>query len=382
MRWLILSIFVLCTSINFLDRQVLAALAPRIEMDLRLSGMEYGAILSAFALAYALGAPVAGWLVDRTGLNGGITLAAGVWSLASGATGFAGSLGALFGCRLGLGLGESVGMPALAKANAIYLPPSEYGLSLALNSIAIAIGSALAPLLAGAVAPVFGWRSAFFVTSAAGMLWIPLWRVASRRAPAQPALLRKRFSVGELLCDRRAWILTISNALIMTVYTVWTNWTTIYFVQELHLTASDANRHYVWLPPVFATLGGFFGGWLTYRWIEQGRGAAAARMRGSWLAAAFIAFTATLPLTSSPVWSAAVISLTMFWAMSLQMNVHILPLDIFGPESAGFSVSILACSYGLMQMLISPIVGAVVDRAGFPQCVLPSPSCLWPACAY
>ena len=364
-RWIVLAAFLLCTTVNFLDRQVLAAVAPTIRREFHLSGAEYGTILSAFALAYAIGAPLAGWFVDWAGLNRGVSLTVGLWSLAGVATGLSGSLASLLGCRAALGAAESAGMPCLAKANALYLRPSEYALGLAGNNIAIAIGSAAAPLLVAVMSPVFGWRSVFFVTGTVGMLWVPLWRLASRRAPLQAVASRQRMPIREMLGDRRLWGLTLSNALVMTVYTVWTNWTTLYFVQQLHLTQNDANRNYAWLPPICATLGGFFGGWLAYRWIDGGMDAVAARLRGCWIAAPFILVTATIPLAPSPIWAAIAISVTMFWAMSLQMNVHILPVDIFGPERAGFSVSILACSYGLMQTLVSPVIGAITDRFGF-----------------
>src|SRR5487761_631053 len=91
-RWIVLAAFLLCTTVNFLDRQVLAAVAPTIRREFHLSGAEYGTILSAFALAYAIGAPLAGWFVDWAGLNRGVSLTVGLWSLAGVATGLSGSL--------------------------------------------------------------------------------------------------------------------------------------------------------------------------------------------------------------------------------------------------------------------------------------------------
>lgn len=364
-RWIIVGVFVLSTSINMLDRQVFAALAPTIKRALGISSADYGVMISAFGLAYATCAPVSGWLIDRVGLGFGLSLAVGLWSLSGMVTGFARSLGSLVGCRAMLGVGESAGMPALAKTNAIYLPPSEFTLSLAVNNIALTLGSSGAPLLVATIAPVFGWRAVFIFTGAAGLLWIPLWILVSRhevpvRAGREPCL-----RLHKLLEDPRLWGLIISNALIMTVYTVWSNWTTLYFVKQLHLDEIDANRHYVWIPPIGAMLGGFFGGWLSYRWINRGMDPAMSRLRGSWLAATFILVTAFIPLISSAVWATIAISTAMFWAMSLQMNVHILPVDIFGSEWAGRTVSALAASYGLMQMFVSPVIGAVIDRYGF-----------------
>jgi MFS transporter, ACS family, hexuronate transporter len=375
--WFAVSIFVLCSTVNFLDRQTLAAMAPSIRNEFHLSAAQYGTILSAFALAYALAAPLAGWLIDRAGLNRGMGIAVGLWSLAGLATGLTGSLAGLIACRFMLGAGESAGMPGLAKANALYLQPSDYAFSLAVNSIAISLGSAGAPLLAAAIAPRLGWRAVFLVIGAAGMLWLPLWLAVSCWAGGrgikgvvaapQCGLPDGDKLLGSLLADLRLWILTVSNALIMVAYTVWTNWTTLYFVQHLHLTEATANHSFAWIPPLAATAGAFFGAWLARGWIRGGMGVVTARLRGCWLAAGFMAASSVLlPLTSSPALAATAISVIMFWAMSLQINVHILPVDIFGPGRAGLSVSILACSYGLMQSAVGPAVGATVDHFGFP----------------
>jgi len=68
-RWLVLSVFVLSSTINYLDRQTLATLAPVLRAELHLSNAQYGWIVSAFSIAYAACAPFAGLLIDRIGLD-------------------------------------------------------------------------------------------------------------------------------------------------------------------------------------------------------------------------------------------------------------------------------------------------------------------------
>ena len=76
-RWLAIGIFFLSSSINYLDRQSLATLAPLIRAEFHLSNADYGWILAAFSVTYAAAAPFAGLLIDRIGLNRGISLAIG-----------------------------------------------------------------------------------------------------------------------------------------------------------------------------------------------------------------------------------------------------------------------------------------------------------------
>ena len=68
-RWWILAVLVLSSTINYLDRQSLATLAPLLRADFHLSREQYGWILGAFSLAYAANAPFAGLLIDRIGLK-------------------------------------------------------------------------------------------------------------------------------------------------------------------------------------------------------------------------------------------------------------------------------------------------------------------------
>jgi MFS family permease len=70
-RWLVIGVFILSSALNYLDRQILAQLAPVLKQDLSLSDSQYGWLLSAFAACYAVSAPWAGWLLDRLGLTRG-----------------------------------------------------------------------------------------------------------------------------------------------------------------------------------------------------------------------------------------------------------------------------------------------------------------------
>ena len=85
--WVAVGIFVLATALNYLDRQILAPLAPEIRAEFGLSNTGYGLILSAFSITYALSAPAAGLLIDRIGLNRGMTLIVALWSMVGISTG-------------------------------------------------------------------------------------------------------------------------------------------------------------------------------------------------------------------------------------------------------------------------------------------------------
>ena len=364
-RWLVLAVFVLSSAINYLDRQTLATLAPVLRAEFRLSNAEYGLILTAFSLTYAIAAPFAGMLIDRIGLNRAITLAVGFWSCAGIATGFTRGLGGLVGCRSALGVAEAAGIPGAGKAIYQYLRPAERALGNALNQAGVSLGLILAPPVATYIAVRAGWRQAFVITGVLGLMWIPAWHWASRRAGATPAPKLETSAGTDILRDRRLWAFVTANALSMVGYSLWTNWTTLFLVEVHGLTLVRA-AWYAWIPPVFAAAGGVAGGWLSLRIMDRGVPALGARFRVCLSAAVLSIATAAIPYAPSPGWAAAGISLSIFAVSAFSVNMYSMPLDAFGGARAAFAVSILVASYGAVQALISPAFGRIIDLYGYP----------------
>ena len=372
LRWVAVGVFVLSSSLNYLDRQLLAALAPTLRGEFQWTNQQYGLVVSAFAIVYALVAPAAGWFIDRVGLNLGAGIAVAVWSIAGSLTAWTRSFSELLACRTILGAAEAAGIPAAGKASATYLEPRELALGTAFNQVGITLGSVAAPLIVAAMAPRYGWRSTFALCGALGFLWIPLWLFTAKRIPARPVENRSVTThAWDVIRDRRIWGLALANVFVMMLYSLWSNWTTLYFVEERHLTVDQANRDFAWIPPVFATAGGFFGGAVTYRWIRAGMDVIRARMRICWISAVILLATAAVPLMPHPALAAAAISLSFFWTLAISTNVYAMPIDLFGRAHAGLGVAALTCSFGLMTAFLSPWIGGVVDRVGFaPVCVV------------
>jgi ACS family hexuronate transporter-like MFS transporter len=367
-RWFVLSIFVLSSTINYLDRQTLATLAPVLRAELRLSNAEYGWIIAAFSIAYAACAPFAGLLIDRIGLYRGISLSVGMWSLAALATGWVRGFGSLLLCRAMLGVAEAGGIPAAGKAIRQYLNPPERALGNSLNQAGVSLGLILAPPAATWIAVHQGWRAAFMATAIAGFLWLPLWRsvgAAGESAPPQ--------SFGfDLLRDPRLWGFALANALSMIPYSLWTNWTTLHLV-DVNGLSFVAAAWFAWLPPLFGALGGIAGGMLSFRWMRAGLNALAARTRVCLLAAIVCLITAAIPWAPTAALAVAGISLSFFSVAAFSVNMYSMPLDVFAAHRAAFAISLLVSAYGAMQAIASPVFGAVVDRYGYtPLCVFAS----------
>ena len=79
-------------------------------------------------------------------------------------------------------------------------------------------------------------------------------------------------------------------------------------------------------------------------------------------------------------WAVAGISLSILAVSAISVNMYTIPLDTFSGARAAFAISMLVASYGVVQALISPAIGAVVDARGYgPVCLAGS---LMPLTAY
>jgi ACS family hexuronate transporter-like MFS transporter len=358
-RWLVLSVFLLSSAINYLDRQTLATLGPVIRGEFRLSTEQFGWVIGVFSAAYALSAPFAGMLIDRAGLTFIASLAVGSWSLAGIATAFTQGFGGLLACRTALGVAESAGIPAAGKAIDAYLRPGERALGNAMNQAGVSVGLIAAPPLATWIAGAFGWRYAFAATGVLGLLWIPVWNLVARRAPASASKESARAATA-LWSDLRLWAFVLANALTMSGYSLWTNWTTFYFVDAQRLPLATANR-YVLAAFTFAAAGGFTGGWLSARLVNRSVTPPRARFRVCVAGAVLALIAVAIPAAPSPGWAAAGISLAFFAVSAMAVNIYSLPLDTFGGERAASAIAALVASYGAMQIFISPLIGSLID---------------------
>jgi ACS family hexuronate transporter-like MFS transporter len=376
-RWFAVSVFCLSSAWNYLDRLVLSAAGPRVKAEFHLSNTDFGFLLSAFGLAYALAAPAMGWLLDRLGLELGIILSVALWSFSSAICGVSRNFTELVSGRILLGIGESAGVPAAGKLNSIYLEPKNLATGAAFTQVGIALAGVMAPLL---VAIFTGWRNPFFVCAALGLAWIPIWVLVRRtvRPWHEVAPQNKRGGL-DLLRDPRLLTLAFANVLWMIGYTFWTNWITIYYVQTYQLTTAQASG-FVWVPPIASMLGGFAGGWLSSHAIKRGLPAAQARAWATLISAFGCLITILAPFAATPLIALVPISLSYFAILGGSVNIYAIPLDLWGGERAGIAIAALGCAYGLLQTVVSPVIGWLVDHFGFaPVCWMVA---LGPALAY
>ena len=234
-----LTLLVLINLFNYIDRQILAAVEANMEetyfpdekfprdpktnqrVDKTIEG-KMGSLNTAFMVSYMVIAPIFGFLADR--LPRWLLVGLGViaWSLATGATGLAGTFAILFLTRCLVGVGEAAYGPVAPTVIADLYPVSKRGSVMAYFYAAIPVGSALGYVLGGQVTALAGgdWRWAFFVVVPPGLA-LGIWCFMMKDPPrgsADPSAVAKKATWNDYLVmlKTRSYVLTTLGMTAMT----------------------------------------------------------------------------------------------------------------------------------------------------------------------
>ncbi|GAA3933727.1 spinster family MFS transporter [Luteimonas lutimaris] len=169
--WFVLAILCFVYVLNFLDRQLLSILAKPIQDDLGVTDGQLGLIGGLyFAMFYCVLAIPVGWLADRTNRVKVLSLACGLWSVATAACGMASTYPQLVLARMTVGVGEAGGVPPSYAIISDYFPSGTRGTALGLYNLGPPIGAALGVAFGASVAAAYSWRLAFIWVGVIGLV--------------------------------------------------------------------------------------------------------------------------------------------------------------------------------------------------------------------
>jgi ACS family hexuronate transporter-like MFS transporter len=292
-RWTICAMLFVATTINYMDRQVLSILKPFLngqvrvlhplihgwpttEHTINMNDIQYGYVVWAFQVAYALGVIFAGRLVDRLGCRRGYPIVTGIWSLAAMSHALVQSVAGFGVARFFLGLGESGNFPAAIKATAEWFSPRERALATGIFNSGAGVGAILAPFIVPRVMEHFGWRASFLVTGLFSAAWIVWWsiryhkpRVAidvSREAVTPPVAA---IAWWKLLRFRQTWAFVLGKFLTDPVWWFYLFWLPGYFNSRFKLDLSHIGTPLI-VVYVVSTIGSVMGGWLPRGYMRLG----------------------------------------------------------------------------------------------------------------
>ena len=387
-RWTVCAMLFVATTINYVDRSVLSVLKPFLngqtmqlhplipgwhttETTINITDHQYGWILWAFQLAYALGVVFAGRLVDRLGCRKGYPLVTGVWSLAAMSHALVRTVMGFGMARFFLGLGESGNFPAAIKATAEWFQPKERSLATGIFNSGAGVGAIIAPVLVGIVANRFGWRAAFLFTGFFSAAWIVWWSVRYRRPHevmdwtrgqvvfAPPAAVLPWW---RLLRYRQAWAFMAGKFLTDPVWWFFLFWLPQYFHSRFALDLTHMGPPLV-IVYVVSTVGSVYGGWLPKGYLRLGMNLKAARLAAMLTCACCVVPVVIAGSTGSQWLAVGLLSLAAAAHQGWSANIFTTVSDMFPSEHVGTVVSFGQVAGALGGAIFQPIAGDILQRA-------------------
>ncbi|MBP6821564.1 MAG: MFS transporter, partial [Acidobacteria bacterium] len=125
--WLVVILLIPVALLNYLDRQMLAAMKSSMMGDIPdiATKANWGLVLGSFKWVYAILSPVGGYLSDRLSRRHVICLSLFIWSAVTWATGHVTSFNELIAARAIMGISEAFYIPAaLALITDYHLGPT------------------------------------------------------------------------------------------------------------------------------------------------------------------------------------------------------------------------------------------------------------------
>lgn len=384
-RWVICALLFFAITINYVDRQIVGILKPLLETEFGWTETDYARIVQAFQLAYAIGLLMVGRLIDRTGTRWGLGICIGIWSLAAMAHAGASSVWHFIAARFALGLGEAGGFPGAVKAVSEWFPKRERAFATGLFNAGSNVGALLTPILVPILVLAFGWRAAFLITGASGLVLLVFWFWVYRRPrehhrvgaaelahiESDPPDAAPAIGWRVALRRREAWAFIVGKFMTDPVWWLFLFWLPDFFARThgLQLLPQGGDIFVTFGPALVAVylladVGSIGGGWLSSWFIKRGWSVNKGRkiaMLACALCVTPVAFAANV--SSLPL-AVAIIGLAAAAHQGWSANLFTLVSDCFPRKAVGTVVGLGGFAGAIGGMFIAQFAGWLLDTTG------------------
>jgi ACS family hexuronate transporter-like MFS transporter len=354
-RWTIVGLLAASITINLLDRQTLAVLAPILREGMKWSNAQYGYIAVAFNLGMMCGQIPAGSLMDRVGTKIGLLViflawsvicmlhalagpgtvieaiagpfVGAVWAILPSAAPLAAGLAGFIFLRFLMGVSQCGNYTAGIKALAGLFPPATRSRAGGVFNAGAQLGSVIAPpfILAWLVQTMgVSWQMAFVIPPLIGLLWVLPWMavfpdkktmtaIAIKPAAAPVAANAPALGLGQLMSNHKVLGLFLIRAFTGPITTFYWTWLPLYLRTGRGLTLF-ATGFLAAVPNLIGMSGNVVGGLITDRFVKS-MGTDAGRK---------LAFVCAFGLGA--------LSMTMPWISNNGLAVLLMGLALFGNQ--------------------------------------------------
>ncbi len=378
-RWRILSLLFFATTINYIDRQVIGILKPFIGNDLGWSEADYGYIVTAFQVAYAIGLLTTGRFLDKFGTRIGYLWAILVWSIAGMAHAAARTVTGFAAARFALGIGESANFPAAVKSVAEWFPRKERSFAAGLFNSGSTVGAIIAPVIVSGITITFGWQWAFIITGALGFIWMALWLLFYQVPEKHPKVTPEE--IQYILQDKEekgyekgvSWLQLFRHKETFAICSTrlisdWVWWFFLFWIPDFLNKKHGIDLKEVVLPLIViysvSSVGGIAGGWLSSRFIQKGKSVDFAR-KTTILLCALIILPVMLVSKVQDMWLAvSLIALAAAGHQGWASNIFTLVSDIYPKKAVGSMMGLSGFAGAVGGALSASFVGLLLNTTG------------------
>ncbi|OLS59446.1 MFS transporter [Pseudomonas putida] len=308
-RYFILLLLFLVTTINYADRAILSIVGSSMQKELGITPVQMGFLFSAFAWAYVAGQIPGGWLLDRFGTKRVYAWSIFLWSLFTILQATVGwysvsvAVVVMFALRFLVGLAESPSFPGNSRMAAAWFPSAERGTAAGIFTSAQYFATVLfAPFMAWIVYR-FGWHYVFVVMGGLGMAMAAIW-IKTVYSPKQhprinaeelrhiaegggiidmdqtgaksDAVKPSLSAFKQLLSNRMMLGVFVGQYCINTLSYFFLTWFPVYLVQDRGMSILKAG-FIASIPAICGFLGGVLGGIISDGMIRRGQSLTFAR---------------------------------------------------------------------------------------------------------
>ncbi len=272
--WFVVALLMPVALLNYLDRQMLAAMKFSLMTDIPDIGSEanWGKILALFKWTYAFLSPVGGYLADRFSRRHVIALSLAIWSGVTWATGQATTYNELLATRAIMGISEAFYLPAALALIADYHFGATRSRAVGMHQMGIYAGVIVGGFSGYAAdSPTLGWRWMFEVCGLVGVAYsVPLFLMV-KNSPVVEKLERHSplSSLRELLTNRSFLLLVLYFTLPAMAGWIIRDWMPAILKAEFGIGQGKAGVSATLYWMIAAILAAFVGGWGADRWMQR-----------------------------------------------------------------------------------------------------------------
>jgi predicted MFS family arabinose efflux permease len=352
-NWPLILLLTCIAGLNYCDRLALTAVYPLLRTDLQLDDVWIGWIGASFLLSYAVGSPFSGLIADRTRRTRVVLISLVAWSLVTLATGLAKDATQLVVMRFLLGLAECAYLPAAVGLLADHHGPRHRGRAIAIHTAGLGIGALAGSTLAGFIGQHWGWRLAFVILGAAGIVLagVAVFGLRGKDLPtARESMPGAPGGALDSALDKGPWPTTIPSYWIILLQgmvaaiAVWLflNWLPLYLTEHFGMSLAGAGFFGALLLDIPPLVGVLTGGTVS---DIVARGGIARRMAVqtvcySGAAALLLAFTSHATFA---VIAASVVGFAFLRAMAASNELPLM-CDLIAPRRRSFAMGLMNCA--------------------------------------